>query len=118
MPRNEKGHPWVTLSTRRTKVGGGKNISFSNKNASGRFKSLWPMGGQLGEWPSIRTMTKSAMLRARIEPDLKSEGEDVLKQIGLSTSDFITMTFRQLVMLQGVPFEVHIPNAETIVSFN
>ncbi len=59
-------------------------------------------------------MTKSAMIRARMEPGLKHDGESVLKELGLSTSDFINMTFRQLVMRKGLPFEAKIPNAETI----
>ncbi len=52
-----------------------------------------------------------------MEPELKDEGESVLKQLGLSTSDFIAMTFRQLVMRQGLPFDARIPNAETIAAF-
>ena len=61
-------------------------------------------------------MSKTAMIRARIEPDLKSEAEAVLKEIGLSTSELITMTFRQVIMHQGLPFEARIPNAETVAA--
>ena len=51
-----------------------------------------------------------------MEPELKDEGESVLKQIGLSTSDFMAMAFRQLIMRQGLPFDARIPNAETIAA--
>ena len=62
-------------------------------------------------------MTKSAMIRARVEPELKEQGESVLRQLGLSTSEFISMTFRQLIMQRGLPFEAKIPNDETIAAF-
>lgn len=65
---------------------------------------------------STTTMTKSAMIRARVEPELKEQAEDVLKQIGLSMSDLVSMTMRQLVMRQGLPFDARIPNAETIAA--
>ena len=58
-------------------------------------------------------MAKTATVHARIEPDLKQEAEAVLNQIGLSASDLITLTYRQIVMRQGVPFDVRIPNAQT-----
>ena len=58
-------------------------------------------------------MTKSATIRARIEPELKAEAEAVLAKIGLSPSDLIGMTYRQVVMQQGLPFPARIPNAET-----
>ena len=63
-------------------------------------------------------MTKSALIHVRVEPDLKKESESVLKQLGLSTSEFISMTFRQLVMRQGLPFDARIPNDETIAAIN
>jgi len=61
-------------------------------------------------------MTKSATVHARIEPELKEQGEAVLQQLGLSPSDLVTLTYRQLVLRQGLPFEVRIPNAETIAA--
>jgi len=67
---------------------------------------------------SIMTMTKSATVRARIEPDLKEEGDAILQRLGMSTSDLITMTYKQLVMRKGIPFPVRIPNAETIAAIN
>ena len=62
-------------------------------------------------------MPKTAIIQARVEPELKEQGEAVLKQIGLSTSELITMTFRQLVMQRGLPFDARIPNDETLAAF-
>ncbi|MCH8239353.1 MAG: type II toxin-antitoxin system RelB/DinJ family antitoxin [Proteobacteria bacterium] len=61
-------------------------------------------------------MAKTALLQARIEPALKKQGEKVLRQIGLSNTEFMTMTFRQLVMRQGLPFDARIPNDKTIAA--
>jgi len=58
-------------------------------------------------------MSKSAMIQARINPDLKSEVETILQEIGLSTSEAITLFFKRVKMERGIPFEVKIPNAET-----
>jgi len=58
-------------------------------------------------------MTKTATVRTRIEPELKDQAEGVLKKIGLSPTEFMRMAYRQLVMLQGLPFEARIPNATT-----
>lgn len=57
-------------------------------------------------------------INARIDRDLKAEGEQVLAQLGLNTTDLIKLTFRQLVMRQGLPFDVKIPNDETVAALS
>jgi DNA-damage-inducible protein J len=59
-------------------------------------------------------LAQSAMIRARISPDLKAEAEEILDQIGLSSSDAIRMFYKQITMRKGLPFEVRIPNATTL----
>jgi DNA-damage-inducible protein J len=61
-------------------------------------------------------MSKSDFVRARVDPMLKADAEAVLVQLGLSTSELITMTLRQVVMQQAVPFVARIPNAETMAA--
>jgi DNA-damage-inducible protein J len=58
-------------------------------------------------------MSKTGYITARVEPKLKESAARVLTRIGVSTSDAITMFLRQVVMRQGIPFEVAVPNAET-----
>ena len=58
-------------------------------------------------------MTKSEMIRARVEPELKQEAETVFSQLGLSTTQAITLFYKQVTLQQGLPFAVKIPNAET-----
>ena len=61
-----------------------------------------------------KPMTKSAYINTRIEPELKAEAEVVFRDLGISTSDVITMFLRQVVMHKGIPFPLMVPNAETI----
>ncbi|HNX77788.1 MAG TPA: type II toxin-antitoxin system RelB/DinJ family antitoxin [Candidatus Rifleibacterium sp.] len=58
-------------------------------------------------------MSKSAIVQARVEPALKAEVERVLREIGLSTTEAITIFFNRIRLEQGIPFELKIPNAET-----
>ena len=61
-------------------------------------------------------MAKTAYLNARIDPALKDEAEKVFAGIGVSASQAITMFYRQVVMRNGIPFDICIPNAETVVA--
>ena len=40
-------------------------------------------------------MAKTANMYARIEPDLKSQAEAILSALGISTSNAITMFYKQ-----------------------
>lgn len=58
-------------------------------------------------------MAKTETVRARIEPKLKRDAEAVLSELGISTSEAITLFLRQVTLRRGLPFSVHIPNQET-----
>ena len=58
-------------------------------------------------------MAKTAMIRARLEPDLKRDAETVFTTLGLSPTEAITLFYKQVTLHHGLPFEVRIPNAET-----
>lgn len=62
-------------------------------------------------------MAKTAMIRARIEPDLKSEAEEILGQLGLTVTQAIGLFYRQLVLQQRVPFDLALPNKTTLRTF-
>ena len=55
-------------------------------------------------------MSKTTTIRARIEPDLKSEVDSILTELGLTASETIHLLYRQIKMRQGLPFDVRIPN--------
>lgn len=59
-------------------------------------------------------VVSDAVIRCRIEHKLKADPETSLNKLGLSVSDVIHMTFRQIVARRGLPFDVKIPSAETI----
>jgi DNA-damage-inducible protein J len=48
-----------------------------------------------------------------VDPKLKRETEEVFDELGLSTSQAITLFFKQVSLRKGLPFAVSIPNAET-----
>jgi DNA-damage-inducible protein J len=58
-------------------------------------------------------MGKTAYITARIEPKLKAQAGRILTKVGVSTTDAITMFMRQVVLHEGLPFEVRVPNAKT-----
>ena len=53
---------------------------------------------------------RSANVNVRVEPDVKKQAEDILEKLGVSTSAFINMTYRQLIMKRGIPFSVELPS--------
>lgn len=57
--------------------------------------------------------TKTAFVRARIEPSIKKRAETVLSQIGLSPSEAISVFYRRIASDKGIPFSLNVPNAET-----
>ncbi len=62
-------------------------------------------------------MNKSAMIRARIDPALKNEVEELFEELGLSTTEAITLFYQQVRLNRGLPFEVRVPNAVTLRTF-
>ena len=58
-------------------------------------------------------MNKTAIIRARVEPDLKSEVEDILGQLGLTVSETVHLLYRQIKLQRGLPFDVRMPNELT-----
>jgi len=61
-------------------------------------------------------MSKTATIRARMEPNLKSEVEDILERLGLSASETIQLLYRQIKLRQGLPFDVRLPNELTALT--
>jgi len=59
-------------------------------------------------------MPKTEMIRARVEPDLKHDAETVLKKLGMTPTEAITLFYRQVKLHRGLPFPVRIPNKATV----
>ena len=58
-------------------------------------------------------MAKTVQMNVRIEADLKHKTERVLEKLGLSTTQAVTLFFKQVSIRKGLPFDVSIPNAES-----
>ena len=58
-------------------------------------------------------VAKSAMIRARVAPELKDRAETVLSKLGLTATTAITMLYQQIVVRRGLPFDVSLPNEAT-----
>lgn len=56
---------------------------------------------------------KTAIINARVKPELKGDVEKILSQLGISTSQAITMFFEQIKLNRGIPFQLQLPNEET-----
>jgi DNA-damage-inducible protein J len=54
-------------------------------------------------------MSKTTSIFARVEPEIKEKAEMVLDKLGISMSNAINIFLRQIVLQNGLPFEVKIP---------
>jgi DNA-damage-inducible protein J len=58
-------------------------------------------------------MTKAAVISARIDPELKRNTEQIFQELGLTTTQAITLFYKQVELQHGLPFAVKLPNEET-----
>ena len=61
-------------------------------------------------------MAKTDTLHIRIEPSVKQRAEKTLNELGLSITDAINVFLNQVILNDGIPFEIRKPrfNKETI----
>jgi DNA-damage-inducible protein J len=62
-------------------------------------------------------MNRTATVRARIEPSLKTDVEKLLSRLGITTTEAITMFFSQIRLRKGLPFMVELPSEITRQTF-
>ena len=58
-------------------------------------------------------MKKSSSIRARMEPDLKNKAEYIFRKLGLTTTQALTLFYKQVELRNGLPFDIAIPNETT-----
>jgi len=61
-------------------------------------------------------MAIETVVRARIDERVKKEASHVLDEIGLTVSDAIRLLMIRIARDKALPFEVRVPNAETIAA--
>jgi DNA-damage-inducible protein J len=60
---------------------------------------------------------QSEQVNFRIDPILKSSAEAVFSQIGLTATDAIRLFYTQVVLRQGLPFDVTSTSSDTMQRF-
>ena len=58
-------------------------------------------------------MSKTSTVRARIDPILKKEVEELFHELGISTTEAINIFYHQVKLIRGLPFPIIIPNETT-----
>ena len=61
-------------------------------------------------------MSKSAYVRARIEPELKLGAEAIFNEFGVTATQVITMLYKQVLRKHEIPLDLSLPNKETAKS--
>jgi len=59
-------------------------------------------------------MALDTTVRARVDSQLKKDVEEILSKIGLTTSQAINIYLNRIKIENGIPFELKIPNDETL----
>ncbi len=62
-------------------------------------------------------MGKTATVRARIQPRLKSKAEAVFHRLGLNATQAITLFYKQVELRGGLPFAIAVPTPATRRTF-
>ena len=55
---------------------------------------------------------KTASVNVRIQENIKEEAEKILSQIGLSRAVAIDLFYRQIIMNNGIPFSLTVPQKQ------
>lgn len=61
-------------------------------------------------------MEKSMTMNLRVNPTIKQQAEDVLKQLGVPMATAVDMFLRQIALTGGIPFNVSLPKAPAAVN--
>jgi DNA-damage-inducible protein J len=63
-------------------------------------------------------MIKTATVRARIQPKLKTRAESVFNRLGLNPTQAITIFYKQVELRNGLPFDMTVPTSTTKQTFD
>ncbi|MDO4396030.1 MAG: type II toxin-antitoxin system RelB/DinJ family antitoxin [Clostridia bacterium] len=59
-------------------------------------------------------MANTSAIYARIDTELKNNAEGILSQLGISPSSAIQMLYSQIVLNNGMPFELRLPVSKPV----
>ena len=63
-------------------------------------------------------MTQEAQINSRIDAELKRQGDLILAELGINSSQAITLFYKQIVRQRGLPLAARMPNDETTEALN
>ncbi len=55
-------------------------------------------------------MAKSAIIQARIDPDIKNKAQNIFSRLNISMSEAISIFLTQVTLKRGIPFDITLPN--------
>lgn len=61
-------------------------------------------------------MAQTDRIQARIDPALKEATEAIFSQIGLSSGEAIRLFYKQVLLHEGLPFPVKVPNEASLAA--
>ena len=59
-------------------------------------------------------MEKSILVSFRTKPELKKKADAIFETLGISKTEAFNMFLSNVILNNGIPFEVKIPNKETL----
>jgi DNA-damage-inducible protein J len=59
-------------------------------------------------------VSKTEQIQVRIDPKTKAAAEAIFAKLGINPSDAVRLFYHQVELSQGIPFELKIPNAQTV----
>jgi len=54
-------------------------------------------------------MAKTSSIHVRVEPKVKKQVEDILENLGMTSTEAINIYLRQIILNAGIPFEIKTP---------
>jgi DNA-damage-inducible protein J len=63
-------------------------------------------------------MSNTALVQARVDPDIRDAVDSILAENGLDIPTAIRIYFAKILRVGGIPFEVRTYNAETIAAMD
>lgn len=62
------------------------------------------------------TMANTSPVYARIDTSLKDSAETILKKLGITPSVAVQMLYSQIILHNGIPFDVRIPSPKPVTA--
>ena len=54
-------------------------------------------------------MAKTSSIHVRVEPKIKKQVENILENLGMTSTEAINIYLRQIILNSGIPFEIRAP---------